>query len=247
MSIGMIDRAASLSRWRRKPLAEKALAGFGLLALAVTLPPWPGAAYVGGAALGLTFLGARVPFGLWLRVAALPLGFLISGAAMLLVQIGPQGLSLAPGGVEAALHLGLRAMAATFCLMFLALTTPATDLLGGLRRLGLPGEIVEIALLTYRFTFLLAEAASAMTHAQSARLGHATNRLWLRSTARVIAGLLPRAMARARAMEVGLAARGWQGDMPTLALAPPASALRLTFIAALLIALVLLTLFGAGS
>lgn len=218
MLIGPIDRAANLNPWRHRALAEKVLAGLGFLALAVTLPPWPGAALVAGVMAALTLWGAKVPLRLWLSAMALPVGFMLTGAATLLVQIDAQGLSLAPGGMAAAGGLVLRAFAATACLLFLALTTPAVQLLSGLRRLGVPSEIVEIALLTYRFVFLLADAALAMTNAQRARLGHATPRLWLRSTGQVIANLLPRAMDRARRMELGLAARGWQGDMPVLTL-----------------------------
>lgn len=219
----MLDRAASQSHWRHRALGEKVLIAGGFLALALALPPWPGAGLAGLAMLGFTFLGARVPLRLWLTVVALPLGFLASGAAMLLVQIGGDGVSLAPGGGAEAAQLVVRAMAATFCLIFLALTTPMADLFGGLRRLGLPAEIVELALLTYRFVFLIADEAAAMTTAQRARLGHSSPRRRLRSTAMVIANLLPRAMARARRMETGLAARGWQGEMRVLSSPVPVS------------------------
>ncbi len=216
MSVTTLDRAASLNRWRHRALAEKALIGLGFLALAVGLPPWPGAALSGLAVLGFTFAGARVPLRLWLAAVALPLGFLAAGALMLMVQVGADGIALAPGGAERAALLCLRAMAATFCLMFLAFTTPAAELISGLRRLRVPAEIVELALLTYRFVFLIAEEAVAMTAAQRARLGHSSRRRWLRSTAMVIANLLPRALARARRLETGLAARGWQGEMRVL-------------------------------
>ncbi len=232
MSVTTLDRAASLNRWRHRALAEKALIGLGFLALAVGLPPWPGAALSGLAVLGFTFAGARVPLRLWLAAVALPLGFLAAGALMLMVQVGADGIALAPGGAERAALLCLRAMAATFCLMFLAFTTPAAELISGLRRLRVPAEIVELALLTYRFVFLIAEEAVAMTAAQRARLGHSSRRRWLRSTAMVIANLLPRALARARRLETGLAARGWQGEMRVLsapvALSRPMIALVLT-------------------
>ncbi|MBY6092626.1 cobalt ECF transporter T component CbiQ [Maritimibacter alkaliphilus] len=217
------DRAASVNRWRHRPLAEKALIGLGFLALSVSLPPWPGAALSGAVMLAITFLGARVPLRLWLAAAALPLGFLGCGALALAVQLGPDGMALNRAGLHQAALLCLRAAAATSCLLFLALTTPAAALIGGLRRLHLPAEIVEITLLTYRFTFLLAEEARAMAHAQRARLGHASRARWLRSTALLIAALLPRAMARARRLEQGLAARGWQGEMRVLAPTPRAS------------------------
>ena len=216
MAIGTLDRAASLNPWRHRALGEKALIGFGFLALALILPPWPGAALVSLAILGFTFLGARVPVRLWLATAALPLGFLATGAAMLLVNVGAGGVAFAPDGLPQVAALVARAMAATFCLMFLAMTTPMADLFGGLRRLRVPGELVELALLTYRFVFLLADEAAAMAAAQRARLGHSSRRRWMRSTALVIANLLPRALARARRMELGLAARGWQGEMRVL-------------------------------
>ena len=244
MSVATLDRAASLSRWRHRSLAEKALIGLGFLALAVTLPPWPGAALVGLAVLGFTFLGARVPLRLWLVAVALPMGFLASGALMLLLQVGPGGIALAPGGAAQAGLLCLRAMAATVCLMFLAFTTPAAELIGGLRRLRVPAEIVELALLTYRFVFLIVDEAMAMTAAQRARLGHSSRRRWLRSTAMVIASLLPRALARARRLETGLAARCWQGEMRVLsarrAVSPLMLALILMLQAAILLVAVLI-------
>ncbi|MCO5126040.1 MAG: cobalt ECF transporter T component CbiQ [Rhodobacteraceae bacterium] len=223
MAISSIDCAAALNRWRGRPLAEKTLITAGFLILALALPPWPGAALVGAVMLAVTFGGARVPPRHWLSVAVLPLGFLATGALTLLVQLGPDGFALAPGGAAAAAGLALRSFAAVICLLFLSFTTPAADLLSGLRRLGVPSEIVEIALLTYRFVFLLGDEAVAMTHAQRARLGHSTRRRWLRSTAMVIANLLPRAMDRARRMETGLAARGWQGEMRVIDDRPAAS------------------------
>lgn len=222
MAVGTLDRAASLNRWRHRALAEKALIGFGFLTLALVLPPWPGAALVSLAILAFTFLGARVPVRLWLSTAALPLGFLASGALMLVVEVGAGGLAWVPGGVAQATELVARAMAATFCLMFVVMTTPMADLFGGMRRLAVPAELVELALLTYRFVFLIADEAAAMTAAQRARLGHSSRRRWLRSTAMVIANLLPRALARARRMETGLAARGWQGEMRVLSPRVPA-------------------------
>ena len=242
MAVGTLDRAASLNHWRQRALAEKALIGFGFLALALVLPPWPGAVLVSLAIWAFTFLGARVPLRLWLTTAALPLGFLASGALMLVVEVGADGLAWAPGGFAQAADLVARAMAATFCLMFVAMTTPMADLFGGLRRLRVPGELVELALLTYRFVFLIADEAAAMTAAQRARLGHSSRRRWLRSTAMVIANLFPRALARARRMETGLAARGWQGEMRVLSPHVPACgrmlALVLTVQAAVLAAAV---------
>ncbi len=210
------DRAANLNRWRRKSLVEKGALALGMLALALLLPPFPAAPVIAAIMTGAALIGARAPARTWLALAAAPLGFMLTGAAMLTVQIDASGLSLAPNGLSAAAGLIARSTAGLSCLLFLALTTPVTDLLTGMRRLGLPAEVAEVALLTYRFLFLLADTAMAMDAAQAARLGHDGFKRRLRSLGLLAANLLPRAMDRARRMETGLGARGWEGEMRVL-------------------------------
>lgn len=206
-----IDRIAATNRWRDRPLAEKALLAFGLMALALALPVWPTAPLVVAVA-GLAVVGgAGVTLGSWLKILAAPLGFALLGAATLLVEIGPGGLALSPDGIAAAAALVLRAAAACAGLLTLALTTPATDVVGGLRRLGVPSDVVEMALLTYRFLLVLGDTAVAMHTAQAARLGDVGTVRRIRSAGRLAANLLPRALDHARRVEIGLAARGWDG------------------------------------
>ena len=152
---------------------------------------------------------------LWVQGLA-PAGFMLTGAMARVGQFDGHGFSLSPAGLAAAGGLIARSLAGLACLLFLALTTPATDLMAGLRRLGVPAEIVEIALLMYRFIFLIAGEAMAMDAAQAARLGHATHWRRLRSLGLLLASLLPRAFDRARRLETGLAARGWEGEMRVL-------------------------------
>jgi cobalt/nickel transport system permease protein len=211
-----VDRAAHLNRWRHRSLTEKATLALGMLLLAVALPPGPGAPMVAVVMIAAALAGARVPPKIWLACAAAPLGFLLVGTFSLAVQLDAHGFSWAPGGVAAAGRLAARSFAALTCLLFLALTTPATDLIAGLRRLGLPAEIAELALLMYRFLFLLGDTAMAMDSAQGARLGHVGAKRRLGSLGLLIANLLPRALDRARRLEVGLAARGWNGELRVL-------------------------------
>jgi cobalt/nickel transport system permease protein len=93
-----------------------------------------------------------------------------------------------------------------------------------MRRLGVPAEIAEMALLMYRFLFLLTDTAESMNAAQTARLGHVTYARHMKSLSLLIANLMPRAFARARSLEVGLAARGWRGELRVLSPVRPASA-----------------------
>jgi cobalt/nickel transport system permease protein len=211
-----IDRLAQTGRWRARPLAEKALLALGLLGLAIALPPLPGALLVLASAWALALAGARVRLGDWLRLVAAPLGFVLTGALVLAVDLGPDGLRLAADHGRAAQAVTLRAAAAASCLLLLAVTTPTPDLVAGLRRLGLPAELAEVALLTWRFIFLLLETASSITAAQAARLGHDGWRRSLRSLGLLVAALLPNALERARRLEIGLAARGFDGSLRML-------------------------------
>jgi cobalt/nickel transport system permease protein len=229
-----IDREAHLNRWRAKPLAEKLLLALGMLALALVTPPWPGAGFVALVMTAATLLFARVSPKVWLACAAAPLGFLAVGAVSVVLRVDAQGFGLAPGGFAAAGALVARSVAGVTCLLFLALTTPTSDLLAGARRIGVPAEIIELALLMYRFLFILADAALAMDAAQAARLGHATPMRRLRSLGLLVANLLPRALDRARRMEVGLSARGWHGEMRVLSNRPGPTARGMALVTATL-------------
>ena len=220
-----IDTSAHINRWRKKSLAEKALLAIGMLLIAVCVPSWIDDLVVAVLMIAATVLGARVPFDLWWKAMTAPISFLFIGVLTLIFQVGffPFHIGLAPHGLELAGRLGVRAFAGLTCLLFLALTTPAADLTAGLRKLGVPAEIVEMALLMYRFVFLLTDTAEAMNAAQAARLGHVTYKMHMKSLSLLIVNLMPRAFARAQALEIGLAARGWHGDLRVLSPVRPAS------------------------
>jgi cobalt/nickel transport system permease protein len=211
-----IDREAHLNRWRRKPLAEKALLALGMMVLALALKPAV-AVLVAFTMTAATLVGARVSPRLWLGCMAAPLGFLTVGVVTLSLRIDAHGIALAPAGFVEAGALIARSVAGLTCMLFLALTTPASDLVGGLGSLGLPSEIVDLALLMYRFVFILGDSVVAMNAAQAARLGHTTARRRLTCAGLIAANLLPRALDRARRMEIALASRGWRGELRVLA------------------------------
>ena len=83
-----------------------------------------------------------------------------------------------------------------------------------------------------------------MNAAQAARLGHTTARRRVTSAGLIAANLLPRALDRARRMEIALASRGWRGEMRVLADRPPATAAGLAAIGATLGAIALIGLFA---
>jgi cobalt/nickel transport system permease protein len=213
-----IDVAAHASRWRHRHPVDKAVPALGLTVLAISLPPWPGAALVLVTALALLLGPAGVPGRRLWRAYRVPLGFCASGAVTLLVQIGGPGgwLSLAEGGAVRAGELMLRTSAASLGVLLFAFTTPMSDLLPRLVRAGVPAPVVDVALVTYRMSFLLLDSVRRVREAQAARLGHTTRAATWRSLAGLGATAFVRAFDRATRLQSGLAGRGYDGTLRVL-------------------------------
>ncbi|MFF1380488.1 cobalt ECF transporter T component CbiQ [Streptomyces sp. NPDC058308] len=239
-----IDAAAHSSRWRRRHPVDKAVLGLGLTVLAISLPPWPGAALVVLAALVLLLGPAGVPPRKLWRAYRVPLGFCVTSALTLLVQLGsPDGfVTLADGGPARAGGLLLRTSAASLGVLLFAFTTPMSDLLPRLVKAGVPAPVVDVALVTYRMSFLLLDSMSRIRQAQAARLGHTTRAATWRSLAGLGATAFVRAFDRAGRLQAGLAGRGYDGTLRVLV---PDARISRRFVAAaavLLAGLVALTL-----
>ncbi|MBT3153786.1 cobalt ECF transporter T component CbiQ [Streptomyces sp. CHD11] len=213
-----IDAAAHSSRWRRRHPVEKAVLGLGLTVLAMSLPAWPGAALVLVTA-ALVLLGpAGVPVRRLWRAYRVPLGFCVTGALPLLVQVGGLGgfVSPAPDGQLRAAELLLRTSAASLGVLLFAFTTPLSDLLPRLVRAGVPAPLVDVALVTYRMSFLLLDSVRRIRDAQAARLGHTTRAAAWRSLGGLGATAFVRAFDRAARLQTGLAGRGYDGTLRVL-------------------------------
>ncbi len=210
------DRAAHRSRWRLRGAGGKTVLVLGLLTVTLAGPaPWS-AALTLTAALALALFAARCEARLLIAFLAVPAGFLLASTPLLAVSIaweeGP-ALRWSPEGLSLAATVLLRGLAGTACLALLALTTPVTDLICLFRRIGLPAPVAETALLVYRMVFLLADTALAGVRAQTARLGYGTTRHAMRSSIRLTAALLLRALDRAERLQRGLALRGFDGAL----------------------------------
>jgi cobalt/nickel transport system permease protein len=106
-----------------------------------------------------------------------------------------------------------RSLAATFCLLFLALSTPMTEIAGLLRSLGTPGLLIELMTIAYRQLFIFLEIAAQIRTAQEARLGYSSLRLAMKSTGGLAGNILIRSLARARQNHLGLLARGYDSEL----------------------------------
>jgi cobalt/nickel transport system permease protein len=243
----LIDRVAHTNQLTARSAVEKVAFGLGMLLLAVTLPPWPGAVIVLAVLIAATLGVARVPPRSYAKLLAAPLLFLVTGVAPLLVTIGFGGpwlvhFGLAAGGPALALRVSLRSMAGVSCLLFLALSTPVPQLLGVMRRFGVPAVVTEVALLVYRYIWVFVDTVGAIRVAQSSRLGYRSLARSYRSLGMLAGTFFGRTLARARAMDHGLEARNWQGELTVLDDGVAASRVGVAFVAAVMAATVATTL-----
>lgn len=245
-----IDRIAFTNSLAGTSPAVKTTLALGMLAAAMALPPWPGGLVVLTVMLVATLGVARVPIRTYFRITWAPLAFLIVGVVPLLVSLDFGGpwlvrFAWAPGGIELALRVTLRSIAALSCLFFLSMTTPVPQVLAVLRRMRVPPVVTETSMVIYRNIWLFVATVRTMRDAQSARLGYRDLRASYRSLSMLVAALFGQTLQRAKAMDQGLQARNWQGELKVLDAGATATALEFTLVGVILGITVAVTLVSA--
>jgi cobalt/nickel transport system permease protein len=204
------------SRWK--------LAALGLAAIATTLVQTLGpaaAALIG--ALALAVLGRLPPRWCLVRLGGaalvvapfllmLPLLHRDDGPAL---SLGPLAISMQ--GFIAAVLLGLKTLSLVLLILVLLATAPLPDTFQAAQRLHVPGALVQVALLTYRYVFVLAGELARIRLALRVR-GY-RNRVSLHSyrTAGHVAGtLLVRGYERAERVGQAMRCRGFDGQFRSL-------------------------------
>jgi cobalt/nickel transport system permease protein len=98
-------------------------------------------------------------------------------------------------------------------ILFLGMSTPAHKLLMAARWFRLPKVFIELALLIYRYIFVLIEEAIAIKDAQRVRLGYRDWQHGMRSVGTLGGILVLRAYDRAERVFEAMVARGYTGAM----------------------------------
>jgi cobalt/nickel transport system permease protein len=216
----LIDQAAYSNRWRQVHPAAKVIFSFsGMVAAFLAGPPWSAGALALALAL-ITVGGAGIPAGHYLRAAAPALFFLgISALALLVSVTGMPGTGNGPvivvtdAGREQAVRLCGRAVVSLAALLFLALTTPLTEIIALLRSLKVPGLVLDMAVIGYRMLFVFSDTVHQIRTAQAARLGYAGRRHAFRSLGQLVAASTLQIWQRAAALDRAAEARCSNGSL----------------------------------
>lgn len=200
----------------RAPSECKVLATI-LFVLAVALVPrghvvWPYA--VDATLLLIVAIAARTDPRMLASRLAIEIPFVLF--VVLLPFVAEDGLWLAFGIVA-------KATLAVLATGVLAWTTTGPEILRGAERLGLPRQLVAIAGFALRYFTVIADEFRRM---RIARLQRGDNARWLwqsKAATKGIGALAVRTFERGERVHVAMLARGYDGTMPALQLAPAAS------------------------
>ncbi|MDD1674461.1 MAG: cobalt ECF transporter T component CbiQ [Methanomicrobiales archaeon] len=220
----ILDEIASENALRHIDPRVKLVLGIGSILIAVSSSgPIAPVSIAVGLALATLFL-ARIPVKMYLTLLAIPLTFALSGALIILFMtgtgptlftftLGGFALRATTGGAALAVLTVARTFGGMCALFFIALTTPAVDLFSVLRSLRLPSEFIDLAMLVYRFIFILIGEAIAIRNAQVMRHGYADLRSSMRSFSMLGAMLFLRSWDRGEDLVLAMDARCYDGKM----------------------------------
>jgi cobalt/nickel transport system permease protein len=200
--------------------AECKVAATVLFALAVALVPrgdvfWPYA--VDAALLAVVAVAARTSPRLLAGRLAIEAPFVLF-VVLLPIVSGRAGLWLGLG-------ILCKATLVVLATGVLAWTTPAPDILRGAERLGAPRQLTAIAGFALRYLQVLLDELRRMRLARAQR-GDEARWLWqAQGIGRTLGVLAVRTFGRGERVHAAMLARGYDGRLPALELAPRAGAL----------------------
>ncbi len=152
-------------------------------------------------------------------------------------------------GLLAAFAIAFRILAVGISGLILARTGPFPQVLAAAHALLIPGVLVQIAQLAYRYTFLFTTEAWRTRIALRTRgFRPRTDRLTYRTLGHATGGLLVRSADRAEAVAAAMRCRGFDGTYRTLATfrTSPYDVLGFAAVAAVSLGLVALDRFGVA-
>jgi len=162
----------------------------------------------------------------YIKLMRLPAVFLLLSTLAILFNISKTPLDAVPAGsyyitgswesLIFGFRLILSALSAVSCLYFLSLSTPVTDLIGILKKLGCPALLIELFMLIYRFIFVLLSEATAIRISQEARLSNRNFKTSVHAFGGMASALFMKAMKRSGRLFDAMESRCYNGNMRVL-------------------------------
>lgn len=222
-----IDSLAQESRLKDFSAEVKMLFALLSLGIAISSQSFVAPLTIALIMIGVTLGPGGIPLRSYLKWLSPPLLFAIPPLIIMPFFVGGEseifsfhflGYSLAAHveGVNLALLVTGRLLGGVSSLFFLAFTTPMVEIFALLERLRVPPVLLEMALLIYRYIFVVLEEAEKMLLAMKSRGQKGSLSGSLRGFGLLGANLFARALARGERLNTTLESRGYAGRLKML-------------------------------
>lgn len=154
-----------------------------------------------------------LPLGMVAVILVLRL-FMTKGTPLFAIEFWLWKLTATQEGLQAGGLIAARVMGGMGILLLLSSTTPAYEIFRTLRWFRIPLLWVEIAMLVYRYIFVLIDLTHDSALAQKLRLGYRDTQTSLRSLGILSGSVLVRALDQAIRTSEAMNLRGYAGTIP---------------------------------
>jgi cobalt/nickel transport system permease protein len=203
------------------PAAVKIVALVSFIFIVVATPVQQMWAFVGYLVMLVVIAGlARLPARVILPRMVVEVPFLLFAVLMPFTGPDPQvtvlGLTLSEPGLWAAWGIVAKGTIGVLGAIILAASTPARDLLAGLKELHVPGPLVQIATFMLRYMHVVGDEMARMKVARESRAFHASGVGSWPVIAQSAGALFIRSYERGERVHLAMLSRGYDGVMPDL-------------------------------
>lgn len=172
----------------------------------------------------LTTCIAKIPIDKYLKILSIPLGFLMISILTILVSVSREDIFLysfnlfdryigiTDISIFNSINIITRVMGSLAASIFLALTTPLTDIIRVFKKIHIPKVIIELLVLIYRFIFIFLEEAREIQISQEIRFGYSDFKTSLNSISLLIRSLFLRVMLKYEEMVIALDTKLYDGE-----------------------------------
>ncbi|MFA6362813.1 cobalt ECF transporter T component CbiQ [Methanoregula sp.] len=228
-----LDGVAQQSTFRHIHPVTKLILALGSLILCL-ISPSPVVPLISGIVLSLVLIiPGRTSPRLYGELLLGPAIFTVMSIVVLLFLLGGGdviwrfnpvswiNLTITTGSISQSTLVLFRVFGCSISLFFIALTTPMTDLFNGMKRIGIPIELIDLMMIIYRYIFIIYAQAIEIWQAQVMRLGYSRVREAIQSFSMLCGMLFISSWIAGEDLVRAMDCRCYNGVFPTLDIAEP--------------------------
>jgi cobalt/nickel transport system permease protein len=228
-----LDSVAQQSAFRHINTGTKLLLALGSLILCL-ISPSPVVPLISGIILSLVLIiPGRTSSRLYGELLLGPVFFTVLSVVVLLFLLGGGdvvwrfnpvpwiNLTITTGSLNQSILVLFRVFGCSISMFFIVLTTPMTDLFNGMKRIGIPIELIDLMMIIYRYVFIIYAQAFEIWQAQVMRLGYRRPMEAIRSFSMLCGMLFISSWIAGEDLIRAMDCRCYDGVFPSLDLAEP--------------------------